>query len=299
MTLTLSQQRDVIVSSWICNKKLRKVHPFCWWFRNPVITSWGWQLKSHYLQAGFKKVRPGRWWSPDFWTINEFHCEPIFLIQETWSTSQLGESWAPDVTLARFLGGSSSTGGLSSWVKPFITWFEDLMNLPLTVQKKISSLHLSAIYSQDISSRMVQGLKYFSHPPPSDSWKSTWCLRSPPSRQRSDWIQSTAHPKKPQCQVEATKWQALEPKKRKAPPKLRKDICCYIMIYIYIMYVNILVLEKNASQVNHTTPLCGSCPQLSTPHGCEGWNLRKVDGFSKRNVAIQHSAWSQQHFKKE
>ena len=91
---------------------------------------------------------------------------------------------------------------------------------------------------------------HFSHPPPSDSWKSTWCLRSLPSRQRSDWIQSTAHPKKPQCQVEATNWQVLEPVIGKP-----------IMIYNVCEHFGI---KKNVSQVNHTTPLCGS-KQLSTP----------------------------------
>ena len=88
--------------------------------------------------GGFQKGTSNRWFSR---RISEPSTSSTasrsFLIRETWSTSQLGESWAPDVTLARFLGGSSSTGGLSSWVKPFITWFEDLMNLPFTVQKKI------------------------------------------------------------------------------------------------------------------------------------------------------------------
>ena len=230
---TPSQQRNVIVSSWICNKNCVKYTPSVdgseirW---SPVeVGSWNPIIYRRVSKRYIQQVV----FSPDFWTINEFHCQPIFLIQGTWSTSQLGESWAPDVTLARFLGGSSSTGGLSSWVKPFITWFEDLMNLPLTVQKKILSLHLSAIYSQDISSRMVQGLKHFSHPPPSDSWKSTWCLRSLPSRQRSDWIQSTAHPKKPQCQVEATNWQVLEPIIGKHPPNWGR-IYVAIQWYIYI-----------------------------------------------------------------
>ena len=38
---------------------------YCWWFRNPAITSWGWLFIYHDLK-GF--IHP-RWWSPDFWTI--------------------------------------------------------------------------------------------------------------------------------------------------------------------------------------------------------------------------------------
>ena len=41
---------------------------YCWWFRNPAITSWYGSL-SHYLHLFTRFYTSKRWWSPDFWTI--------------------------------------------------------------------------------------------------------------------------------------------------------------------------------------------------------------------------------------
>ena len=61
----------------------------------------------------------------------------------------------------------------------------------------------------------------------------------------------------------------------------------YNDIYIYNVceHVGIRKKKRVTSQSHHTL-----VRQLSLT--CEGWNLRKADGFFLRNVASQHSAWS-------
>ena len=139
---------------------------YCWWFRNPAITSWGIGSLSHYLQR-FSTIQGG--WEWDFWTINRyvkiyspkvlkswplgwvsfFVFTFLFATSEFWHNSHRAQNSAvasPSVLQRGSKSNSVLEKSEPQFVSPDFSCHQKVLRVELTTSKKEHLLPMRKLY---------------------------------------------------------------------------------------------------------------------------------------------------------